>query len=285
MSGDETGIFGRLTWDSFPFVQMVKDPSLNEFIVNGAGAMFVIGGIVVPLLLTYFKLWKPLWCDWLTSTDHKKIGIMYIVFALVMLARGVAEGMVMRAQQALALQGGIIESEHYAQIFSTHGTIMIFFVAMPFIAGFINYVMPLQIGARDVAFPTMNQISLYLTVAGGGMLMISLVIGEFSDGGWTGYPPFTGALFNPGVGPDYYIWSLFVSGIGTTLSGINFAVTVYKMRAPGMTFMHLPLFVWTVICSSILLIFALPPLTLAMLMLGADRYMDFHFFTNAFGGT
>ncbi|MDB4354068.1 cbb3-type cytochrome c oxidase subunit I [Akkermansiaceae bacterium] len=281
---EESGFFGRLTWDSLPFVQMAKDPSLNEFIVNGAGAGVVFGSILVPILLTKFKLWTPLWKDWLTSTDHKKIGIMYIVFALVMLARGVAEGIVMRAQQALVPVGGIIESEHYAQLFSTHGTTMIFFVAMPFIAGFINYVMPLQIGARDVAFPTMNQISLYLTVAGGAMLMVSLVIGEFSDGGWTGYPPFTGATFNPGVGPDYWIWALFMSGIGSTLSGINFAVTIYKMRAPGMTFMHLPLFVWTVICTSILIIFALPPLTLATLLLGADRYLDFHFFTNDLGG-
>ena len=209
---------------------------------------------------------------------------MYIVFSLVMLARGVAEGIVMRAQQALVPVGGIIEQEHYAQLFSTHGTTMIFFVAMPFIAGFINYIMPLQIGARDVAFPVMNQVSLYLTVAGGAMLMISLIIGEFSDGGWTGYPPFTGATFNPGVGPDYWIWALFVSGIGTTLSGINFAVTIYKMRAPGMTFMHLPLFVWTTICTSILIVFALPPLTLATLLLAADRYLDFHFFTNDLGG-
>ena len=147
-------IWGRLTWESLPFVQMLENPSLNEMIVNGGGAGFVAGTIVVPILLTYFKLWKPLWKDWLISTDHKKIGIMYIVFSFVMMSRGVAEAIIMRAQQALALQGGLIEQEHYSQIFSTHGTIMIFFVAMPLIAGFINYVMPLQIGARDVAFPS-----------------------------------------------------------------------------------------------------------------------------------
>ena len=276
-------IWGRFTVESLPFVQMIENPSLNEMIVNGGGAGFVAGTIFVPLLITYFKLWKPLW-SWLISTDHKKIGIMYIVFAFVMLTRGVAEAIIMRAQQALALQGGIIEQEHYSQIFSTHGTIMIFFVAMPLIAGFINYIMPLQIGARDVAFPVMNQISLYLTIAGGMMLMISLVIGEFSDGGWTGYPPFTGATFNPGVGPDYWIWALFVSGIGSTLSGINFAVTIYKMRAPGMDLMKMPLFVWTTICTAILMIFALPPLSLATLLLAADRYLDFHFFTNDLGG-
>ena len=277
-------VWGRFTLESLPFVQMLENPSLNEIIVNGGGAGFVAGTILVPLLITYFKLWKPLWNNWLLSTDHKKIGIMYIVFAFVMMSRGVAEAIIMRAQQALALQGGLIEQEHYSQIFSTHGTIMIFFVAMPLIAGFINYIMPLQIGARDVAFPVMNQISFYLTVAGGMMLMISLVIGEFSDGGWTGYPPFTGATFNPGVGPDYWIWSLFISGIGSTLSGINFAVTIYKLRAPGMDLMKMPLFVWTTICTSILMIFALPPLTLATLMLAADRYLDFHFFTNDLGG-
>ena len=277
-------IWGRFTLESLPFVQMVEDPSLNEMIVNGGGAGFVAGTIFVPLLITYFKLWKPLWNNWLISTDHKKIGIMYIVFAFVMMSRGVAEAIIMRAQQALALQGGLIEQEHYSQIFSTHGTIMIFFVAMPLIAGFINYVMPLQIGARDVAFPVMNQISFYLTVAGGMMLMISLVIGEFSDGGWTGYPPFTGKVFNPGVGPDYWIWSLFISGIGSTLSGINFAVTIYKLRAPGMDLMKMPLFVWTTICTSILMIFALPPLSIATLLLAADRYLDFHFFTNDLGG-
>ena len=282
---NETDPFwGRFTIESLPFVQMLEDPSLNEMIVNGGGAGFVAGTILVPLAITYFKLWKPLWNDWLISTDHKKIGIMYIVFAFIMMSRGVAEAIIMRAQQALALHGGLIEQEHYSQLFSTHGTIMIFFVAMPLIAGFINYVMPLQIGARDVAFPVMNQISFYLTVAGGMMLMISLVIGEFSDGGWTGYPPFTGAMFNPGVGPDYWIWALFVSGIGSTLSGINFAATIYKLRAPGMTLMHMPLFVWTTICTSILMIFAMPPLSLATLMLAADRYLDFHFFTNDLGG-
>ena len=277
-------IWGRFTIESLPFVKMIEDPSLNEMIVNGGGAGFIGGVITVPLLLTYFKLWKPLWNDWLITTDHKKIGIMYIVFAFIMLSRGIAEAIIMRAQQALALHGGIIEQEHYSQLFSTHGTIMIFFVAMPLIAGFINYIMPLQIGARDVAFPVMNQISFYLTVAGGMMLMISLVIGEFSDGGWTGYPPFTGATFNPGVGPDYWIWSLFISGIGSTLSGINFAVTIYKMRAPGMTLMKMSLFVWTTLCTAILMIFALPPLSLAVLMLAADRYLDFHFFTNDLGG-
>ncbi|MEM7168786.1 MAG: cbb3-type cytochrome c oxidase subunit I [Pseudomonadota bacterium] len=277
-------IFGRLSLDSLPFVTFLLDPSLNEAIASGAGGVVVLGGLVVFIGLTKYRLWGPLWRDWLTSTDHKKIGIMYIVFALVMMTRGVIEGVVMRTQQAFGLDGGFLAADHFAQLFSTHGTIMIFFVAMPFVAGFINYVMPLQIGARDVAFPVMNQISLGLTVASGVMLMVSLVVGKFSTGGWSAYPPYTGAAFNPGVGPDYWIWAIVVSGVASTLSGINFATTIYKMRAPGMTFMRMPLFTWTVVCASILMIFALPPLNAAALLLGLDRYMDFHFFTNDLGG-
>ncbi|MFA3918414.1 cbb3-type cytochrome c oxidase subunit I [Ruegeria hyattellae] len=284
MSSVESTVFGRLTWDALPIAALIKNPGTNEIVANAAGAILVLGAAVVLFILSYFKLWGPLWRDWLTSTDHKKLGIMYIVFALVMLARGVLEGVVMRAQQAAGPGDGFLEAGHFAQLFSTHGTIMIFFVAVPFVVGFINFIMPLQIGARDVAFPVMNQISLGLTVSGGMMLMVSLVVGEFSTGGWTAYPPYTGAAFNPGVGPDYWIWAIVVSGVGTTLSGINFAVTIYKMRAPGMGFMRLPMFCWTVICSSILIIFAMPPLGVAALLLAADRYLDFHFFTNDLGG-
>ncbi|MFT4960996.1 MAG: cytochrome o ubiquinol oxidase subunit 1 [Paracoccaceae bacterium] len=280
----QSDILGRLELDSFPFMALIRNPGTNEIVANVAAGIVVLGALTVLIALTKYRLWRPLWTDWLTSTDHKKIGIMYIVFAIVMLARGVIEGVVMRAQQAIGGGSGFLEADHFAQLFSTHGTIMIFFVATPFVIGFINYVMPIQIGARDVAFPVMNQISLGLTVAAGMMLMVSLIVGEFSTGGWTAYPPYTGAQFNPGVGPDYWIWAIVVAGVGTTLSGINFAVTLYKMRAPGMTLMRMPLFCWTVICASILIIFALPPLSIAALMLAADRYMDFHFFTNDLGG-
>ena len=284
MTPIEQGLFGRLSWDAFPLAGLIQNPGVNEIVANVAAAIVLVGAAAVLGLLTWFRLWGPLWRDWLTSADHKRIGIMYIVFALVMLARGVLEGVVMRAQQAAGPGDGILEPDHFAELFSTHGTIMIFFVAVPFVVGFINYIMPLQIGARDVAFPVMNQISLGLTVSAGMMLMVSLVVGEFSTGGWTAYPPYTGAAFNPGVGPDYWIWAIVVSGVGTTLSGINFAVTVYKMRAPGMKFMRMPLFCWTVISSSILIIFAMPPLGVAALLLAADRYLDFHFFTNDLGG-
>ncbi|WP_281995131.1 cbb3-type cytochrome c oxidase subunit I [Ruegeria faecimaris] len=284
MTDVETGFFGRLNWDAFPITGLIQSPNANEIVANAAAGIVIVGAIAVVGLLTWFRLWGPLWRDWLTSADHKKIGIMYIVFAIVMLARGVLEGVVMRAQQAAGPGEGFLEAEHFAELFSTHGTIMIFFVAVPFVFGAANFLIPLMIGARDVAFPVMNQISLGLTVSSGMMLMVSLVVGEFSTGGWTAYPPFTGAAFNPGVGPDYWIWAIVVSGIGTTLTGINFAVTIYKMRAPGMQFMRLPMYCWTIICSSILIVFAMPPLGVAALMLAADRYLDFHFFTNDLGG-
>ncbi|MGI9370770.1 MAG: cbb3-type cytochrome c oxidase subunit I [Ruegeria sp.] len=284
MTTVDNGFFGRLSWDAFPITALIQNPGANEIVANAAAAVVIVGAVAVFGLLTWFRLWGALWRDWLTSADHKKIGIMYIVFAIVMLARGVLEGVVMRAQQAMGPGDGFLEAEHFAELFSTHGTIMVFFVAVPFVVGVANYLIPLQIGARDVAFPVMNQIGLGLTVAAGMMLMVSLVVGEFSTGGWTSYPPYTGAAFNPGVGPDYWIWAIVVSGIGTTLSGINFAVTIYKLRAPGMKFMRLPMFCWTVICSSILIIFAMPPLGVAALLLAADRYLDFHFFTNDLGG-
>ena len=277
-------LFGRMTIDSFPIVRAIKDPTVNELIASGASAMVIVGAIIVIALLTYFKLWRVLWTDWLTSTDHKKIGIMYIVLALVMMARGVAEGAVMIAQHAFGLDGGFLANDHFAQLFSTHGTIMIFFVAMPFIAGIINYLLPLQIGARDVSFPVMNQIGLALTASGAALVMISLVVGDFSTGGWQGTPPYTGLAFNPGTGPDYWIWSVGIAGIGSTLSGINFAVTIYKERAPGMTLFRMPLFAWTVLATAIIMIFALPPLTVATSLLALDRYLDFHFFTNDLGG-
>ncbi len=284
MSFADSGFFGRLSWESFPLAGLIQTPNANEIVANAAAGVVIIGILVVVGALTWFRLWGPLWREWLTSADHKKIGIMYIVFAIVMLARGVLEGVVMRAQQAAGPGDGFLEADHFAELFSTHGTIMIFFVAVPFVFGLANFLVPLMIGARDVAFPVMNQISLGLTVSAGMMLMVSLLVGEFSTGGWTAYPPYTGAAFNPGVGPDYWIWAIVVSGIGTTLTGINFAVTIYKLRAPGMKFMRLPMYCWTIICSSILIVFAMPPLGVAALMLAADRYLDFHFFTNDLGG-
>jgi len=281
-------VFGRLSLQSLPFWSAIQHPTLpnivNDTIATGAASMVLIGAILTVTLITYFGKWRYLWTEWLTSVDHKRIGIMYIVIAFVMLARALIEAVLMRTQQAFGLGGGFLSSEHFGELFSTHGTIMIFFMAMPFLIGLINFVMPQQIGARDVSFPVMNSVSLGLTMAGAMLVMISLVIGKFSTGGWTGYPPYTETAFNPGVGPDYWIWAVSLSGIGAMLTGINFAVTIYKRRAPGMTLMRMPLFTWAALTTSILMIFAMPPLTVATVFLALDRYLGFHFFTNALGG-
>lgn len=268
--------FGRLSYDALPFY---------SGIATGAASLVVTGAIGVAILITWSGKWRYLWEEWLTSVDHKRIGIMYIVIALVMMSRALIEAAMMRLQQAVALDAsGYLPPDHFAQLFTTHGTIMIFFMAMPFLTGLINFVVPLQIGARDVSFPVMNSISLALTAGGAALMMVSLVIGKFSTGGWSGYPPYTEATFNPGVGPDYWIWAVTLGTIASTMTGINFAVTIYKRRAAGMTLFRMPLFCWTALCTSILMIFAMPPLTVTTGLLAADRYLGMHFFTNDLGG-
>ena len=280
-------LLGRLQWSSLPFWKMIHNPTRENLINGGIGGfaacLVVIGALVVIALITRYRKWPVLW-RWVTSVDHKKIGIMYIVIAFVMMARALIEAWLMRLQQADGLHGGFLSPDHFAQLFSTHGTIMIFFMAMPFLFGVMNYVMPQQIGARDVSFPVLNSISLGLTAAGAALVMVSLVLGKFSTGGWFGYPPYTEANFSPGVGPDYWIWALTLSGLGSTFTGINFAVTIFKERCAGMKLMYMPLFTWTVLVTSIMLIFAMPPLTVAMAQLALDRYLGFHYFTNALGG-
>ncbi|MEX3008814.1 cytochrome o ubiquinol oxidase subunit I [Hoeflea sp. TYP-13] len=269
-------MLGKLTIDALPFYSWVA--------MSGA-AVTVFGGLAVVILVTYLGAWRYLWTEWLTSVDHKKIGIMYIVMALVMLIRGFIDAIMMRAQQAVALNSeGYLPPEHFEQIFTSHGTIMIFFMAMPFVAGLFNIVTPQQIGARDVAFPFMNSISLWLTAAGAGLVLISLVVGKFSEAGWTGYPPFSGIEYSPGVGVDYWLWALLVSGVGSTLTGINFVVTILKKRAPGMKLMRMPMFTWTTLVVSVLIAFAFPALTVVAIQLGLDRYLGMHFFTNGDGG-
>ncbi len=286
MMGDTSyWLIGRLDWQALPYVVVWQNPSASEFIAAFAGGIVVSGALAVAALLTWLRWWGPLWRDWLTSLDHKKIGIMYVALAFVMLARALVEAVLMRTHQAIAVgQEGYLSPEHFAQLFSTHGTIMIFFMAMPFLTGIINFVLPLQIGARDVSFPLLNAISLMLTAAGAALVMISLTVGRFSTGGWTGYPPYTGIEFSPGVGVDYWIWAVTFASIGSTLTGLNFAVTIYKNRAPGMTLFRMPLFCWTTLCTAILMIFAMAPLTVATLMLALDRYAGFHFFTAGNGG-
>lgn len=270
-------IFGRLTLDAIPY----HEPIL---VVTFIGV--VIGAIAVLGIITYFKFWGSLWSDWICSVDHKKIGIMYVILAVIMLLRGFSDAILMRVQQAVAFNGveGPLPPHHYDQIFTAHGVIMIFFVAMPFVTGLMNFVVPLQIGARDVSFPFLNNFSFWMTTAGAIIIMISLFIGEFAQTGWLAYPPLSGAAYSPGVGVDYYIWGLQVAGVGTTLSGINLIATIVKMRAPGMTFMKMPVFTWTALCTNILIVASFPILTATLALLSLDRYAGTNFFTNDLGG-
>jgi cytochrome o ubiquinol oxidase subunit 1 len=278
VNSDQTSfLFGKLTWESIP---------LHEPILVVTFAAVALGGAALLGILTYFRVWGYLWKEWVTSIDHKKIGIMYIILALVMLLRGFADAIMMRIQQAIASGGseGYLNPHHYDQIFTAHGVIMILFVAMPMITGLMNFVIPLQIGARDVSFPFLNNFSFWMTTAGAIITMISLFIGEYAQTGWLAYPPLSGIEGSPGVGVDYYIWGLQIAGVGTTLSGINLIVTIIKMRAPGMTMMRLPIFVWTSLCSNILIVASFPILTGTIALLTLDRYVGTNFFTNDLGG-
>ncbi len=270
-------LLGRLSWDAIPY---------HEPILVATFAMVVLGGLAVMGAMTKYRLWGPLWRDWVTSIDHKKIGIMYMVLGLVMLLRGFADALMMRLQQAVAFGDsvGYLPPHHYDQIFTAHGVIMIFFVAMPFVTGLMNYVVPLQIGARDVAFPFLNNFSFWMTAFGGGLTMVSLFVGEYAKTGWLAYPPLSGILASPDVGVDYYIWSLQVAGVGTLLSGVNLIATIVKMRAPGMKLMKMPVFTWTSLCTNVLIVVTFPVLTAVLAMLSLDRTFGTHFFTSDFGG-
>ncbi|MGB2580155.1 MAG: cbb3-type cytochrome c oxidase subunit I, partial [Minisyncoccia bacterium] len=269
-------MFGNLTLSALP----------HEPITVGAGIFMAIAGSSIIGLLFYFKRWKWLWTEWLTSVDHKKIGVMYIILAFVMLLRGFSDAVMMRLQQILSVGDsvGYLPPEHYDQIFTAHGVIMIFFVAMPLMFGLINLAVPLQIGARDVAFPFLNSMSLWLTVFGAMLVNLSLVVGQFAATGWLAYPPLSGIVYSPGVGVDYYIWALQIAGIGSLISGINFFVTILMMRCKGMTLMRMPVFVWTVLASMTLVIISFPILTATLGMLSLDRLLGMHFFTSDFGG-
>jgi cytochrome o ubiquinol oxidase subunit I len=269
-------MLGKLTWADIPLDQPVP-------LIAGVGAFAIFGLIIIWVLL---KGWGPyLWREWITSVDHKHIGTMYVFLAGVMLLRGFVDALMMRSQQALAFQSpGYLPPDHYNQIFSAHGTLMIFFVAMPFVIGLANIIVPLQLGVRDVAFPTLNSVSFWLTATGALLVNLSLVVGEFAKTGWLPFPPLSGITYSPGVGVDYYLWSLQISGVGTLLTGVNFVTTILKLHAPGMTYMRMPVFTWTVFASMLLIVAAFPVLTATLAMLILDRYLGFHFFTNEAGG-
>ncbi|HWB33986.1 MAG TPA: cytochrome o ubiquinol oxidase subunit I [Candidatus Paceibacterota bacterium] len=269
-------MFGELTFAAFN-----QGP-----IVLGVQIFIVFGAAAVLSLITYLRRWQWLWKEWLTSLDAKKIGIMYLVVAVVMLLRGFSDAVMLRAQQALSVGSstGYLTANHFDQVFTAHGTIMIFFVAMPIIFGLINLVLPLQLGARDVAFPFLNSLSFWLYAAGAALIMLSLVVGEFAATGWLAYPPLSELQYSPGVGVDYWIWALQISGAGSLIAGINFVATIITKRAPGMTLMRMPIFAWTALGSMTLVVFAFPVLTATLAMLALDRYLGMHFFTAGGGG-
>jgi cytochrome o ubiquinol oxidase subunit 1 len=270
-------LLGKLTLGAIPFH--------NSFAM-GAGLFMVIGFVGVLTLLTVFKKWSYIWNEWVTSVDHKKIGIMYLILAFVMLLRGFADALLMRAQQAIAAGNavGFLPPDHYDQIFTAHGVIMIFFVAMPLVFALLNMIVPLQIGARDVAYPYLNSLSFWLTFVGAMLCNISLVVGQFASTGWLAYPPLSELYYSPDVGVDYYIWSLQISGVGTLLAGINFIATILKMRCKGMTLMKMPVFVWSALCAMILVALAFPVLTVTLALLSFDRMLDMHLFSDFAGG-
>jgi len=269
-------MFGKLTINAIPWDQPIP---------------LIAGAVMVALLLALFawvalKGYLPyLWQEWITSVDHKRIGVMYVLLGVIMLLRGFVDAIMMRTHQAVAFHSpGYLPPHHYDQIFSAHGTIMIFFAAMPIIIGLMNFVAPLQLGVRDVAFPTLNSTGFWLTASGALLVNISLVIGEFSGAGWLPYPPLSELPYSPGVGVDYYLWALLISGVGTLMTGINFVTTILKMRAPGMSYMRMSMFCWTTLASNMLIVAAFPILTATLIMLALDRYLGFHFFTNDGGG-
>jgi len=269
-------MFGRLTKDAF----------IHDMAQNGAVAGMILGAIALIALISYLGRWKWLWREWITTVDPKRIGIMYIVVVLIMFAKGFADAVMMRMQQCVSVGDsfGFLTAEHFQEVFSAHGTTMIFFVAMGVVFGLMNLIVPLQIGARDVAYPFLNALGFWLFAAGGFLTLVSLAVGKFSIAGWLAYPPLSGLEYCPGEGIDYWIWSVQIAGVGSTLSGINFLVTILKMRCPGMTWMKMPIFIWSALCTNILVIFAFPILTATLALLTLDRYLGMHFFTAGGGG-
>jgi cytochrome o ubiquinol oxidase subunit 1 len=269
-------LLGKLSWEAVPF---------HEPIVMVTSAVVAVAITAILLWVLVKGHFPYIWKEWLSSVDHKKIGVMYIMLAMVMLLRGFSDAILMRSQQALAMNAqGYLPPDHYNQIFTAHGTMMIFFVAMPFVIGLMNFVVPLQLGTRDVAFPTLNSVGFWLTATGALLVNISLFVGEFARTGWLPYPPLSELQYSPGVGVDYYLWALQISGVGTLLSGVNLVTTVLKVRAPGMSYLRMPMFCWTTLASNLLIVAAFPILTATFAMLLMDRYLDFHFFTNDGGG-
>ncbi len=283
--GPWSPLFGRLTLAAIPYANPII---IFAFVFSAVAALLILAPVI------YFKKIGYLYREWLTTVDHKKIGVMYILLGLVMMFRGFVDGMMIRTQQVMAdgphshgyleAAHGYLPPEHFDQIYSSHGTLMIIFAATPILTGLGNIIVPLQIGARDMAFPTMNAISLWLTTVGAGLVMASLFIGDFSTAGWVGLIPLTEVSFSPSVGVDYWMWAIQISSVGTTLNAINVIATIVGMRAPGMRFDRMPIFTWTTLSTSIIGLTSFPILGVALALLGADRYLGTHFFTAGMGG-
>jgi len=278
-------LLGRLAWSQIPY----DNPILAPLFVA-----VVLGGIAIVALITYYGKWGYLWKEWLTTVDHKKLGVMYIIIGLVMLFRGFVDGLMIRTQQAWAVGPdssgvfgalhGYLTPFHYGQVYSAHGLIMILLAATPLLVGFMNIIVPIQIGARDMAYPYLNALGLWITAAGAALIMASLFVGNFAHNGWFGYAPIFEIQYSPGVGVDYWMWTLQLLALGTTLGGINLLVTIIKMRAPGMTWFRLPIFVWASLSANIIALTSFPALQVALGLVAADRYLGAHFFTAGLGG-
>ena len=277
MSVLESSAAGRLDWASFA----------HGLITTGAILSVGVAVIGLAALITWKHLWGWLWREYITTVDAKRLGVMYIIVALLMLVRSGFDVLLMRLQQATAATpggSGVVSDAVFQQIFTAHGTIMIFFVAMGLLFGLVNVVLPLQLGSRDVAFPFVNAVSFWMFAAGALLTNLSLGIGAFDAAGWLSYPPLSELRYSPGVGVDYWIWSLEIAGIGSTLSGINFLTTILRKRCPGMTLMRMPMFAWSVLSAMVLVVLAFPVLTVTLALLALDRTIGTHIFTADGGG-
>lgn len=221
--------------------------------------------------------------SWLTTIDHKRIGIMYGVLALFFIVVGGIEALMMRIQLSVP-NNDFLVGDAFNRMFTMHGTTMIFLGVMPLTAAFFNFVVPLQIGARDVAFPRLNAFSLWVFVAGAALLNFSWLVGEVPNGAWVGYPPITTTAFNPGHNSDYWLAGLLILGIASVAASLNFFTTIINMRAPGMSMMRLPVFTWMTLVTNVMILLAFPPITIALIQLMMDRSFGALFFEYSQGG-
>lgn len=264
-----------IKWDK---ILVTGDP-----MILGAQISIVLVSVGIVALLIYLKRWQWLWKEWITTVDHKKIGIMYILSGVAMFFRGGMDGLMMKVQTSRP-EMEFLNAQHYNEVFTTHGVVMILFMAMPMLIGLMNIIIPLQIGARDVAYPQLNALSFWLFFSGAMLFNLSFVIGGSPDAGWTSYFPLAGKEFSPGIGNNFYAVALQISGIGTLMTGVNFIVTIMKMRAPGMTLFKMPMFTWTSLVTNLIIVAAFPILTVALALMTFDRLYGTHFFTVSAGG-